>query len=347
MRHDTRRRFEQWALNPGCQANTISAARGIPMIKVAKAEGATPTMGQSPFAITRGREFEALLFADEAQRLRQVLEAKEILPQGSQGFVDCRLESTGGSLHDLGIALKKTELLLRKIAQLRRRRQVASIIAGATLSLPGEFLLPDALLVLDVLVVRYGGKRPELVVGEIKTYPDRGGFTDQTELATARAQAGVYVHALHLAVDRLGLSGELVVSDRGFLVLTKPGTNDPSVRADEDLGYQAQRAAQGFAAFRAAVETIPHRDQSQGIDAVCQAETHYSEACLSFCDRAFRCHQAALQEGSPNALGDDVAQLLGQTNLARALELIEGDPPCSSAEEQLTSLFTTIRELSS
>ena len=31
------------------------------------------------------------------------------------------------------------------------------------------------------------------MVGEIKTYPDRGGHTDGGELAQARAQAGVYI----------------------------------------------------------------------------------------------------------------------------------------------------------
>lgn len=48
---DTRRRFEQWAHNPGCQANALSAVHNIPMVDVVKHEGGRPTMGQSPFAI--------------------------------------------------------------------------------------------------------------------------------------------------------------------------------------------------------------------------------------------------------------------------------------------------------
>lgn len=52
---DTRLRFEQWARNPRCRASTFSAVRGIPMSDVAKSDGVTPTMGQSPFVIARGR----------------------------------------------------------------------------------------------------------------------------------------------------------------------------------------------------------------------------------------------------------------------------------------------------
>ena len=60
---DTRRRFEQWAQNPQCQANTISAVHGIEMRDVVKFEGGTPTMGQSPFA--RGRRLLELAKDEE------------------------------------------------------------------------------------------------------------------------------------------------------------------------------------------------------------------------------------------------------------------------------------------
>ncbi len=38
------------------------------------------------------------------------------------------------------------------------------------------------------------------MVGKTKTYPDRAGYTDTEELATARAQAGVYVHGMRVAL---------------------------------------------------------------------------------------------------------------------------------------------------
>lgn len=65
---------------------------------------------------------------------------------------------------------------------------------------------------------------PRLAVGEIKTYPDRAGYTDSGELATARAQAGVCVHGLRLVIEELGLSTALDVATEGFLILTRPGS---------------------------------------------------------------------------------------------------------------------------
>lgn len=347
MKHDTRRRFEQWARNPGCEANTISAVQGVSMVDVATSEGTRPSLGQSPFAIKRGQDFESLLFSDDAALLRRELVASGGLPGDAEGVVDCRLHSVGGSLRDLAVARKKTEIALRKIAQLRHRRQVTSMIAGATVSVPGTLMLPDALLVIDVLVVRYGGKRPELMVGEIKTYPDRGGYTDPTELATARAQAGVYVHALDLAIDKLGLGGEVIVSTEGFLVLTRPGSNQPVVRPREDLRYQAVRAQQGFALLRAAAESMP-AESGEGADpleVVRQADIEYHEGCLSFCDRAPLCHRRALARGAPSVLGESVAEALGPLSLHRALELLDGASPDSEAEQELASQLARVRGL--
>jgi hypothetical protein len=58
-------------------------------------------------------------------------------------------------------------------------------------------------------------------------YPDRGGNTDRTELATARAQAGIYLHGMRAVLAELGLASSISVGNRGFLVLTRA-----SVRAD-------------------------------------------------------------------------------------------------------------------
>ena len=66
--------------------------------------------------------------------------------------------------------------------------------------------MPEAVLIIDVLAVRIDGERPELIVGEVKTYPDRGGHTDSHELALARAQAGIYVHALDVVCEKIDVA---------------------------------------------------------------------------------------------------------------------------------------------
>ena len=59
--------------------------------------GIDATFGQSPFAIARGNRFEAGLFFDEAARLRAALERKGALPGESAGFLDLRLKMNGGT----------------------------------------------------------------------------------------------------------------------------------------------------------------------------------------------------------------------------------------------------------
>jgi hypothetical protein len=335
---DTRRRFEQWARNPVCEANTISAVYGIPMAEVAKREGLRPTMGQSPFAIARGQTFERGLFRDAAAELREELERAEVLPVGSSGFVDFRMRVTGGPMADLDRGREATLALLRRIGGPDERDR-PSIIASATLLIPSGVMLPEALLVIDVLAVRYAKERVTLTVGEIKTYPDRGGHTDTEELASARAQAGVYVHALRMVIDELGLGARISVEDQGFLVLSRPGFNRPSVRPREELKYQAWRAVRGFAQLENAAELLaPLGDAAfgeKGIEAVRDADKSYFETCVGFCDLAPKCFARSLESNDPVILGEEVARFLGDIPLDRALELMNGKRPKNEAEEDL------------
>jgi hypothetical protein len=186
--------------------------------------------------------------------------------------------------------------------------------------------------VIDVLVVRWDpvAKRPELMVGEVKTYPDRGGHTDTGELATARAQAGVYVHGLDVTLAAMGVADRFTVSRKGVLVLSRPGSNFPSVRANEDLRYQAMRAERGFVQLERAADAV--REGAASIEAVRSAATAYESACISFCDRAATCFKRALDTGDSVVLGEDVARFLGSISLGRAMELLDGAKPANDAE---------------
>ena len=116
-RRNTRGRFEQWAKNPTCDANTLSAVHNVRLDKAAKAIGLEVGFGQSPFAIARGNRFEAGLFWDDAQKLRAALERKGCLPESSVGFLDLRLKMNGGTrIRSVDHALEETEGWLRRIA---------------------------------------------------------------------------------------------------------------------------------------------------------------------------------------------------------------------------------------
>ena len=85
---------------------------------------------------------------------------------------------------------------------------------------------------------------------------------------------------LRLVLEELRLTGKVIVSTNGFLVLSRPGWNAPSVRAGEDLEFQAVRADRGFEKLRKAAAALPPKakDLKTSIQA---AGTDYGEACLS------------------------------------------------------------------
>jgi len=337
VRHrDTRLRFEQWARNPACQANTLSAVHGIPMSQVAKREGTTPTMGQSPFAIARGEMFERSLFRNDAAVLREALVEADVLPKSAKAFTDFRLKLHGGQLRSHDDARAATTRFFHNLA---KGKAAAGLAAAPTLLIPGGVMLPEAILVIDALVATRVADQVMLTVGEIKTYPDRGGHTDGAELATARAQAGVYVHGLQVVLRELGLDGHVTVALQGFLVLSRPGFNRPSIRAGEDLCYQAKRAERGFSQLETAASGLPAPGRADPEMAIMHAGTAYESTCVSFCDRAATCFQRALVANDPIILGEDVRRLLGQVPLDRAVALLNGEKPKTDAERALNDQF--------
>ena len=333
-RRDTRLRFEQWARNPSCRANTLSAVHGISMAEVAtKGDHVPASMGQSPFALARGQTFERILFRDDAKTLHESLVEAGVLSRRAKGFADFRLRMNGGRrVRDQDEAIAATSQLFLALAVGKAK---VAIIASATVRLPRLIMLPETILVADVVAVTGEKKAPILMVGEIKTYPDRGGYTDGAELAQARAQAGVYVHGLRTALAELGLAGKITVADEGFLVLSRPGVNRPNVRAGEDLRFQAWRAERGFTQLEEAAKGLPPPGTKDPIAAIQAAETDYRQECVSFCDRAPACLAKALRESNPIVLGEDVARFLGKVSLDRAVQLIEGAKPKDDAEADL------------
>lgn len=352
VRRDTRRRFEQFVRNPDCEANVISAVTGVDMAKVAEAEGGEPTMGQSPFALARGTQFENALFRENGKRIREALIEAGVVDAPAQGFLDLRLRLTGGPIRDLDTAVKGTHELLRRIGEpssSAERRQLPSIIAGAALRVPGQpVMLPEGVVALDVLTVSWPASHAgaELRIGEIKTYADRAGYTDKGDLAAARAQAGVYRYALGLVLEDEALQEVVECHGRGFLVLSRAGSNEPSIRSDEDLEFLTARARRGFERLRNAAKTVSPFDptnEEKGIAAVTSADTTYSEKCLQFCDRAAHCREkAGIDDGA--ALGDDVRRFLAGTTVTRAIELLHGSDPKNDVEHDLVRRFRSAHE---
>jgi hypothetical protein len=298
-------------------------------------EGGQPTMGQSRFALARGLQFERILFQRAASTLIEALVKAAVLPDGSARFRDLRLRLNGGRSKTLKEARASTIDLVRgAVAQPNR---APALVAGATVVIPGGIVLPEALLVLDVLALRPGATKIEPIVGEIKTYPDRAGYTDPRELASARAQAGIYLHGLELV---------LAVSD--YEMHLRSARRDPSCfRGQDRISRRSERqkisnfrpsALRGFELLRkAAAVTDPFSDPpgESGYQAVVNAQSAFDETCLSFCDRATLCRKKALAAGNAAVLGHDIARFLGGIQLPRGVALLQGAALRTDTERDL------------
>lgn len=343
---NTRVRFEQWAKNPECEANTVSAVLNVRMGKVAASLALPDNKGISPFAVTRGYLFERRLFDADAVVLREQLERKGVLPSGSTGFADFRLKSNfGTSVETMEEALKESAKFVRALAE---GGPVPSIVTGLTIRLPEGVMLPEATLILDVMtaVMNQDG-RIELQIGEIKVFPDRGGYTDPQHLATARAQAGVYLYGIESWLEAQGLLSHFELPTTGFLVFTWPGTSSPVVRAREDLSEQKERARRGFlkldeVAQRVVGVNIEEYNPDEYEAWVKHSRTAYAEKCWGFCDLAARCQLVAVREDRGIVLGTEVSRALGAVSIGRTIELLNGAKPRDATESALATQLSVV-----
>jgi hypothetical protein len=310
------------------------------MAEVARAEGLKPPAGQSPFALARGQGFERAIFRDDAKVLREELVRCGVLPAEASGFADFRMRRGGGPHASIDEALAATTSWLGRLA---KRTATECIAAGATVRIPGGVMLPEATLCIDALAAVRSGGAVHLFVGEIKVYPDRGGFTDPQQLSTSRAQAGMYVHALRLVIEQLGHASSVAVQDRGYLVLSRSGTNRIRVRADEDLAGQADRARNGLETLSQVAARMNLRT-GLGLDVIQKAEVRYCESCVSFCERAPVCRERARTAGDASILGDEVQRFLGTVTLLRVAELARGDEPRDAHETEIRRLLASAED---
>lgn len=340
---NTRVRFEQWAKNPTCDANTVSAVLNVPMGDAAVSLGYQNKKALPPFAIARGLSFEKYLFENNAEKLtKEMRHQKMVSLDEDVEFIDYRHQ---GNLQKRSKSAERSrELSTEYLNSLvdHKSSKVTKIISGLTIKLAKGVMLPEATLILDCLLVRWledSGKW-YLKVGEIKIFPDRGGYTDPNQISSARAQAGVYKHALDEWLAEHGVASLFDLDDHGFLVFTWPGSNFPVVRPHEDLRSQADRAKSGFERM----DQIGHRvilgaeekfEPEKYVDWVTHSQTNFREACWEFCDLAPRCQDQALSEGRGIFLGTEPSRALGSVTISRALELLNGSEPQTDFENEL------------
>lgn len=343
---NTRVRFEQWAKNPTCEANTVSAVLNVPLGKVAEKLGFENKKALPPFAIARGLSFEKYLFEDGAERLVKSMTQQKVFSDGEElEFLDLRHQGNlQGRSRSAERSLELSKEFLQELASGQADHKT-KLVAGLIVKLAKGVMLPEATLILDCLVVKWvDDAKPHwsLKVGEIKIFPDRGGYTDPSQISSARAQAGVYKHALDQWLVENKTKVPFEISGTGFLVFTWPGSTFPVVRPNEDLASQAERARDGFSRMDeigSRVVSSKSKDYSpdEYVDWVSHSATNFREACWEFCDLAERCQDEAFSNSRAIFLGTDSARLLGTVSIDATLALLNGAQPKSEHEETLVA----------
>lgn len=328
------RGLEHLARNPGCDRLMALSVLGVRASDAATLLYGEPGEGQSPFALSVGERFEARLVEDDAARLLALYEQAGRLPAGAAA-VDVAAQVPGTGAASLTRRAWLSARLLRQ--HLSGDPAAPALILHPRLSvgLAGRPVSVEP----DGLVVRDGVFR----VIEVKSYPDRGGKTDPSDLRGASRQAAVGLLALREALARQGVTDAAGRAPaQADLVLRKPGTMGATLRT---LGIAGEQASLEAALARApevlgAVEEADRPLRSaDDLDAIRPA---WRESCREHCALNAVCKRQAGQTGALSLLGGAAREALAPAgDLWRVLALLDGAAPVDEAEAALAEALRT------
>lgn len=304
--------------NPGCARRALLDAAAVDKTVIARELGFPPQFGQSPFAITRGNSFEAMVKAHGCAELLRLLREELGLSIPEVGYHDL---ATVGDNATNSIRYQRTKQLLGQALSsgqgtLFDHPMLRLEIAGAT-----AYLEPD------VVALQIGGK---FYVVEIKSFAIVDGQADPTQVASAARQSAVYVLAMRELLSELGYSPDAVAHE-SILVAARDFTNRP-VAAKLDLRKQLAVIGRQLSRLTsidslldlvpAGASFTPSEDLPETVSAI---PSRYAPECMSSCELAFACRAEARAQGSVDTLGRGVCDDLGGIdNLDTVLALAEG-----------------------
>jgi hypothetical protein len=329
--------------NPGCTRRAVLDAAGVDKPRLAEHIGFPGRFGQSRFALARGNGFEAMLKADGAALLLELL-------RGTLG-----IDAPDVSYDDLGADDDDTTA-----ARHTRTRAMVARAAGAA-------LVDHPLLTLDV-AGRQVFLEPDLIafqvegrlhVVEIKSFAIVDGQADSTKVSGAAVQAAVYVLALRRLLSELGHDPELVSHDVVLVCPENFAFRPTAVVLDvrkqlSTLQRQLTRLAavghivSGLPAdltFDLALQgKQPTRSPAELIAALRHVEAHYAPDCLASCELSFYCRHEAT--GTTAALGRPIREALGGVDtVEEALALAAGTRTPTDEQAEAAALLQAAARL--
>ncbi|GAA0938807.1 hypothetical protein [Nonomuraea longicatena] len=341
--HDARA-IAALAANPGCARRALMDGAGVDKDAAARHLGFPAPFGQSPFAITRGNQFESLVKADGCAELLRMLRELLELPVAEVAYHD--VENVGAHLRHT-----HTRALLDRAA--RGEQDAGTLYDHPLLTL--EIAGHTAYLEPDVVTFQLGGR---FHIVEIKSFAVVDGQADPAAVAAAARQAAVYVHALRLMLAGLGHDPG-VVADEVVLVCPENFANRPVatlVDVRRQLAVLRRQLARMTSLDRLlgglpeeltfdlmpGEDGLPGRPAADLADALRRVEARYAPDCLSTCDLCFFCRDEARQEGASDLLGREVRDALGGVaGVEEALGLADGTRSPADGQEEIARVLRT------
>ncbi|MEV6155265.1 hypothetical protein AB0L53_33480 [Nonomuraea sp. NPDC052129] len=345
--HDARA-IAALAANPGCSRRALMDGAGIDKDAAARHLGFPAPFGQSPFAITRGNVFEALVKADGCAELLRMLREQLGLPIAEVAYHD--VENVGAHLRHA----HTRALFDRAVAE---GHDAGTVYDHPLLAL--EIAGHAAYLEPDVVAFQLGGR---FHIVEIKSFAVIDGQADPAAVAAAARQAAVYVLALRRLLDELG-HDPLRVSHEVVLVCPENFANRP-VATLVDVRKQLavlERQLDRMTGLDRLLDVLPDevtfdllpgedglptRSAAELADALRRSDARYAPDCLSTCDLCFFCRDEARQEGASDLLGRNVRdELGGVASVGEALGLADGTRDPAPGQEEIARLLRNAERL--
>lgn len=318
------------AANPGCARRALLDACGADKSKIAAHAGFDWPFGQSPFALGRGKAFEALVKEHGGALLLAQLRQALGLPIEEVAYIP--LDSVADRT-DRPVRYRDTCAALRRAAAGRPLSATLYDHPMLRLNVGGQYayLEPD-LIAFKVEDLFY--------IVEIKSFPVIDGQADGTQIAAATKQASIYVIALREMFTDLKLD-PAKISTSVFLVTPKGFGNTPVATLIDArkqitmLRRQLQRMDRiadlldllppGASFDLAVVDGTPTRPRVELAGDLRQIPSRYRPGCTAHCELAGLCRDEVRTSGSLDLYGAEVTDVLGGVDNAHtALALAEG-----------------------
>jgi hypothetical protein len=341
------RGIERVARNPDCLRLRALTIAGFTPVSAAALLGVPSNEGQSPFALAMGQRFEKRMLENGAANLFALYRERNLLGVHEAKIIAVDEFAPGPGPQ----ALRRRETETRRLLQAKRQNDPKA---------PNLILKPR--LMVNLVGVPHAIEPDFLVaadsdqfyrVGELKSYPDRGGKTDPADIRSACRQAAVGVVGLRHTLQALGMSepATMIAMPKADLVLRVTGLFMPTLHSMAIVSEveSVERAIGEAPSNLEELEAMLPRDASLDDAAVIASiPNNYRPSCKEYCAMWQHCRAQALEQRHPVVLGDQAAERLAAAgSIDRALDLMTGRgvPPRNAAEAALADELRTADQI--